>query len=214
LDWTRRWGVLCSYVVLLLNAVQVLFIVALVSVDIGALFLSMPLKYQPEVTPLFISVGSAYVRYGPYPKDISMVVLVALSSIAILLACVPLFDALRSSGPKRFAAILLAPLAFFSLMHLAQVAQYCLEYYLGFSITTPRNVYLYEVYFRPELFVKYIVGFLMYGDMAGIYWSMSGSEFGAFMMEATKWCTILAIAIWLSIAQFAAWRQGKKASAA
>src|SRR5688572_8914546 len=37
LDWTRRWGVLCSYVVLLLSATQILFIGALVLVGISAL---------------------------------------------------------------------------------------------------------------------------------------------------------------------------------
>src|SRR5258706_543537 len=42
LDWTRRWGVLCSYVVSLLSATQVLFIVALVLEVISRLFLSIP----------------------------------------------------------------------------------------------------------------------------------------------------------------------------
>src|SRR5687767_2120990 len=35
LDWTRRWGVICSYVVLLLSAVQVLLIAALVLAGIA-----------------------------------------------------------------------------------------------------------------------------------------------------------------------------------
>src|SRR5437660_8079553 len=124
LDWTRRWGVLCSYVVLLLSAAQVLFIAALVLAGITALFLSMPLKYQPPVTQLFVHLSTAYLRYGAYPKDVSVVVLVAFSSIAILLACVPLFDALRSSAPKWVAEILLAPLALFALMHLAEAVRY------------------------------------------------------------------------------------------
>ncbi len=32
-------------------------------------------------------------------------------------------------------------------------------------------------------------------------------------MELTKWCIVLAIAIWLSIAQVLAWRQHKNANA-
>src|SRR5687768_567204 len=47
LDWTRRWGVGCSYVVLLLSATQFLFIVALVTLGIAAVFQSIPLKFQP-----------------------------------------------------------------------------------------------------------------------------------------------------------------------
>jgi hypothetical protein len=49
-DWTRRWGVLCSYVTLLLSFAPILFICALVMVGISALFMSMPPKYQPAVT--------------------------------------------------------------------------------------------------------------------------------------------------------------------
>ncbi|MEA2733592.1 MAG: hypothetical protein QOE14_43, partial [Humisphaera sp.] len=130
LDWTRRWGVACSYVALLLSAAPVLFMGALVLAGIAALFQSMPLKYQPPVTRLFVEMSAGYLRYGPQPSDSSGVALVAFSSIAILLACLPLYDALRCSGPKRhakrLAAILLAPLALFSLMYVARVGQFCL----------------------------------------------------------------------------------------
>lgn len=47
--------------------------------------------------------------------------------IPVLLACVSLFDALRSSGLKWGAAALLAPLAFLSLIHLAQAASHLLR---------------------------------------------------------------------------------------
>ena len=100
LDWTRRWGVICSYVTFLLAAAPVLFIGALVLVGIGALYLSMPPRYQPPVTKRLVDVSAAYLRYGPQPTDVAGVVQVAFSSVAVLLACVPLFDALRSSGPK------------------------------------------------------------------------------------------------------------------
>jgi hypothetical protein len=197
LDWTRRWGVLCSYVVLLLSAAPVLFIISLVMVGISALFMSMPLRYQPGVTPLFIDVSTAYLRYGPQPKNFAGVVVVAFSSIAILLACVPLFDALRSSGPKRFALILLAPLALFSLMHLGQVGEYCLTY----SRATSADVFLYRAYFWPQPLVNQFAYFPMFHFV-------SASALGDFVVEATKWCIVLAIAIWLTIAQVAAgWRR-------
>jgi hypothetical protein len=204
LDWTRRWGVGCSYVSLLLAATPVLFISALVLAGVAALCLSMPLKYQPGVTPLFVNLSVAYLRYGPYPTAMSGVVLVAFSSIAVLLSCIPLFDALRSSGPKRLAAILLAPLAFFALMHLAQVGRYCLTYSIS---TSSDDIFHYQVYFWPALLV---------GNSAGYpsRLNVSGSALFAFWVEAAKWCIVLAIAVWLSIAQLLTWRQGKKPNAA
>ena len=64
LDWTRRWGVLCSYVTFLLSAANIVIITALVVVGIGANFLGMPLKHQPAVTQLLVNVGAACVRFG------------------------------------------------------------------------------------------------------------------------------------------------------
>src|SRR5712691_7876375 len=62
------WGVyqpliFCIGVVLLFCAAQVLFIAALVLAGIAALFQSMPLKYQPGVTHLFVQLSTAYLRY-------------------------------------------------------------------------------------------------------------------------------------------------------
>src|SRR5688572_26994308 len=154
LDWTRRWGVICSYVVSLISATQILFLGAFVLLGITAAFQNMPLKYEPRVTQFFLAVSTTYLHYGPQSMDFAAVVLTAFSSIGILLACVPLFDALRSSGPKHLAAILLAPLALFSLMHLAQAGRYCLEY----PRPTSGDVYLYGVYFQPELLLRRITG--------------------------------------------------------
>ena len=162
--------------------------------------MNMPLKYQPGVTHLFVEMSTTYLRYGPYPKAIANVVLVAFSSIAILLACVALFDALRSSGPKRLAAMLLAPLALFALMCLGQAA----GYYLSSGMISP-EIIRYGVYFRPGLLAKGIAD-LPPGP------NISGPEFLPFSGEAAKWCIVLGIAVWLSIAQLAAWWQRKKAS--
>jgi hypothetical protein len=203
LDWTRRWGVLCSYVVLLLSATQVLFIGGLVLLGISALFMDMPLNNQPAVTTTLANVSSAYFRYGAYPSQASAVACVAFASFAILLACIPLYDALRSSGPKRAAAILLAPLALFALMHLAQIGRY----YVGFLGVPSADVLRYGVYFWPELPVRRIAGL-------PAPFGVSGSGLGAGLVEAAKWCTVLAIALWLSIARLAAWRQGRKPTAA
>ncbi|HEV7298350.1 MAG TPA: hypothetical protein VGN72_03225 [Tepidisphaeraceae bacterium] len=202
LDWTRRWGVLCSYVVLLLSAAQVLFIVALVLLGIAALLQSMPPKYQPGTTELFVDVSTANLRYGPHPQEIASLVLVAFSSIAILLACVPLFDALRSSGRKAFAAVLLVPLALFALVYVAQV---------GWSIVSdPRvgsqELFGYQTYFWPELLIATFTG-------RQTDWSASGSVVSP-LVETTKWCVLFVTAVWLTAGLLLTRWRGRKTPAA
>jgi hypothetical protein len=214
LDWTRRWGIICCYVAFLLCAAGVLFIASLVSAGISALFLSMPLENQPRITLSFVNWSTAYIWYGPQPVDAAGIVLVASSSILILLACIPLFDALRSSGPKRLALVLLAPLALFSLVYLAQVGRYC----LGITYLAPGDLFQYEIYFRPELLVSPIAAFPFGANLqtvalplpAGVILSRPGP--GALIVEAVKWCVVLAVAVWLSIAQLAAWHQRRQTS--
>jgi len=197
LDWTRRWGVLCSYVVLLLAAAPTLFISALVLIGISALFLSMPLQYQPGVTKLFVVLSTDYVYYGPQPKAIALVVLVVFTSITILLACIALFDALRSTGLKHIW-VMLTPLALFSLYYLARAGLYC----FGASSVTQSELIRYEEFFSPRVLVAGMVGI-----RAGL--KGPGSVHGVDVLaEALKWCLILTIAVWLSIAQLAAWRKG------
>ena len=203
LDWTRRWGVLSIYVVLLLSAAEILFISALILAGIAAIFLRMPLKYQPGVTEWFVKVSTTYLRYGPIPRDISYLVLVAFSSITMLLACIPLFNALRSSGPKWIAALLLAPLALFALIILAQA----IHQGLGFSRADPYDIFSFGIYFRPQVLVRSLA------DLS-TSWIVTGSTLNDLLEEAGKWCIVLVIAVWLSIAQFAAWRRRKKVIAA
>jgi hypothetical protein len=191
-EWTRRWGILCTYVTLLIWSAQLLFLAALVSVGISAVFLSIPLKYQPAVTRVFVEVSTAYLRHGLSPKPIAEAVLVASSSAAILLACVPLFNALRSSASTRVGAILVAPLALFALVHLGQAGLACVHP----SRVIPASVTRYQLYFRPDTFVAGIAA--LYSRQG-----LSGSELIALMVELAKWCTIVAIAIWLTLARFA-----------
>jgi hypothetical protein len=200
LDWTRRWGVICSYVVLLLSAVDRFFIAALVLLGIAGVFVSIPLRFQPHATQLVIDVSTTYLRYGAHPENMAAVVQVAFSSIVILLACIPLYDALRSSGSKSMAAILLAPLALFSLLHLGQAG-----HFLAFpGATRIEDIYGYAVYFWPQLLVNLVFA----GLVTGWAWNVPRSvEFG---MEAAKWCIIFGVAVWLSVAQLQAWRQRRK----
>lgn len=199
LDWTRRWGILCSYIVLLLSAVSVLFVSALVILGIAALYLNIALIYQPRITPLLAYVSAKYLLYGPHPGKMADLALIAFSSITIVLACVPLFDALRSSGPKWIAATLLAPLASFSLIHLWQVGHGL----ASSTVISPEALYGYAVYFWSQPLVTTIASLPQVWD-----WSTLAS--GVFIMEALKWSIILAIAVWLTIAQLAAWWRGRK----
>ena len=201
LDRTRRWGVLCSYVVLLLSAAEFLFMSALVLTGIAKVFLSIPPKYQPGVTEWFVKVSTTYLRYGPHPKESATLVLVAFSSITMLLACLPLFNALRSSGPKWIAALLVAPLALLALIHLGEVIHHA----LGFSRANPGDIFSFRIYFRPELLVRRLAG-------QSTSWIATGSTLNILIEEAGKWCIVLVIAVWLSIAQLAAWWQRKKVS--
>jgi hypothetical protein len=202
-DWTRRWGVACSYIALLLSATSVLFLVALVSAGIAQILQGMPPKYQPWATPWFVEISAAYLRYGPQPSDGSEVASVAFSSAAVLLACVPLYDALRSSGPKHLAAMPLIPLAMFALWYVFQSGTYC----LGFVGVMSSELFRYRIYFWPEL----LTAALSRGQpMPGL--SVSGAA-SAFVVEVLKWCIVLAIAVWLTVAQFATWRKRKKTSA-
>jgi hypothetical protein len=168
----------------------ILFIASLVMAGIAALFYGMPLEYQPAVTPLFVHLSTSYLLYGAHPMYGAGLVVVAFSSITVLLACFPLFDALRSSGSKRMAVILLSPLVLFSLVYLAYVGRYCLWV---FGAPGAEDVFQYSTYFNPA--------------------SLVGSTVS---VESVKWCIVLVIAVWLSFAQVAAsWkrRTAKAASA-
>jgi hypothetical protein len=189
LDWTRRWGVLCSYVVLLLSAVSVFFTIALVLAGMSAVFLSMPRKYQPGATHWLVDLSTAYIRYGPHPNPKQSVVLVACSSITILLACAPLYDAFRSRGSHGLGLTLLAPLGLFSLLYVWQAV---LSYF-GRPGGPPSELAQYEQYFCPQLLI---------GPIRELPRGLkeSGVVSTAFVGEAIKWCMVLAVAIWLSLA--------------
>jgi len=85
-------------------------------------------------------------------------------------------------------------------MHLGQVGLYC----SGISIA-PSEVFRYRIYFWPQ-FIEELAARWRGGNQ-------SGSDLSVFV-EITKWCIVLAIAVWLTIARLMARRQDKKTSAA
>jgi hypothetical protein len=197
LDWTRRWGVISSYGVLLLGVANYSLLFGLVISGIGYLFLAMPLAYQPAVGPMIAKTGVAILKYGPHEGYLAEAALAACSAIVVLLACVPLYNALRSSGPKILAVILLAPLALNAAVQLgcavlfAQPSPIAIPQLLSFG---PRWLEYRLFYFNPDPLAKAVADF---GEQ---------SLHGDLLAEAAKWLACLGIAVWLSIAQIAARR--------
>lgn len=183
LDWTRRWGVTASYGVFLLGIPHFAFITALVVIGIGAVFQSMPLRHQPAMTGLLVNLGAGYIYYGPHPGLLVTLSLPVFSSAVVLLACVPLYNALRSSGPKVPAALLLAPLFIASLVQMTKIIQYG----LGLVTLNTRET-LYPFFFDADVLVS--------PDLSS-----------RFIAEVVKWSACLGVAVWLSVAQILAWRR-------
>jgi hypothetical protein len=194
LDWTRRWGIVGSMIILLLSAASLLFITALVMAGIGALFQGLPPKYQPALTQWFVDLSTFYLWYGPQTGTASAVVEVVAASLVVMLACIALFDALRSSGSKRAALILLSPLAILGVLHVVQLGRS----FLAAPGTFPTSVYGFGLYFRPQMLVRddALFSSLNLGSPVPF---VSG-----FVVELVKWLTMVVIALWLSVAQILA----------
>jgi hypothetical protein len=167
---------------------------------VAALFIAMPLKFQPGSIDFLVGISSGYLRYAPSPKFSAFGVQIVFSAITVFLGGVPLFNALRSCGSKLFAAVLLGPLILFSLIQMVRGARY---YAANGIFFTEYNFFYCSVYFWPEAFLRNYAGdpnMLDTGTPALI----------ASLAEAIKWCTMLTIAVWLSVAQVVAWRGLRK----
>jgi hypothetical protein len=195
-DWTRRWGVVSSYGVLLLGIANYALLFGLVIVGIGALFVAMPLAYQPSVTPVFVKVGTTILYHGPHATFLSQAALAAFSATGVLLACVPLFNALRSSGPRILALILLAPLALNAALQAG-----CAVLFAGPSpFAVPQRLLPFGTNW-----IEYRLFYFYSDPLARAIADFAGQSVdGEFLAEAGKWLACLGIAIWLSIAQIAA----------
>jgi hypothetical protein len=195
LDWTQRWGVVVSYGVLLLGAIDYAAVTALVTVGVGALCQSLPLHYQPAATDWIVTISTGYLRYGPFPGQLSYASLAACSAIAVLLGCVPLYNALRSCEKKKAAAVIvLAPLA---ISAVAQIG-FAIEYlFLDYSFFARHFMNNRLFFFYPRATV---------GSSSSLYNPVLTSDV---VMEVIKWLACLVIAVWLSIAQIRSTRSKK-----
>ena len=193
LDWLKPWGVFGCYIVLLLAAVDVLFVTALVTAGIAALFMSIAANYQPAATPWFVEIGYAYLRFGPSPGNAAFVALSVSSTLTILLACVPLYDALRATVDKKnwWAARIAAwPLAVVAAVYLMRLAGYILGIAGAMDLGELITVY----YTGSSQVAKGLATFLNGGGFLSLF-TLS-------LTELTKWGTTLGIALWLLAAQF------------
>ena len=160
-------------------------VLLVVTVGIAALFQTLPIENQPPATTAFAEVGHFLARYVSGKSESVYHTLVVLSSALVLLACVPLFNALRSSGPRWLAAALLAPLALIAVVHFQPSAAYALGRWQWFGGNAP------GFYFEPFI--------LTYG------W---GGFIDAWLVvfEWIKWVCVCLIALWLTVAQVFSWR--------
>lgn len=194
LDWTRRWGVIMSYLAFLLGLGSLSTIVGLVLSGIGAVFTSIPLRFQPSYTDLVVALGTKIIYYGPKPSPITWVSLTAFSSCAVLLACVQLFNALLSCGSKRWALSLVIPLGLACLWNFWQ----CIRYHF---LITPTG-------FGPADYESLLFGDRMLVRNILTWWSSVGWTLldRHTMRTGLQWLIVLAIAARLTIAQLFSYR--------
>ena len=195
LDWTRRWGVFFSYIVLVLGVAYFGPVSALVAIGISASHMTLPIQNQPPWTELLIQLGTGYIHYGPDAGNALLMVLPVFSGGVVLLACVPLLEALRRSGSATWGLALLAPLALICLLHFARAIAYWLAPALVRSTPPP------PFFFDPSTLMSAFSD-LAAGTGGGIWVSFTRTS------ETAKWLVFGVTAVWLSLAQVRAW--GKK----
>jgi hypothetical protein len=77
------------------------------------------------------------------------------------------------------------------------------QYGLGFVGVMSSELFRYRIFFWPELLASPLAGPLPTPGS-----NVSGAA-AAVVVEALKWCIVLAIAVWLTVAQIATWRRRK-----
>jgi hypothetical protein len=199
LDFTRRWGVLGSYVVLAIMLVDVMLIWALVATGIAALLQSLPPENQPWGTTWFAEFGYRWLRYGPYPTDAAVTAVCCASALTGLLACRSIAIAMTATGTagRRVGYIVIAPLMVVCVASLLGAASSAMG---GFQPSLSLLVDLVDprpLLFRPDLVVDVLEGNpLRVGNV------FQGRVFG--MVHVTVLPALLVAAVWLSTAQIRA----------
>ena len=204
LDWTRRWGVLGSYLVVLLGILSLGLIAAWIVVGIAALFYSMPIQNQPAIGPVLAYAGAAYLHYLPTGGDAAPFAVSAASAAVMLLACAPLYDALRSSGPRWLAITLLTP---FGIAAAVQLAVAALAWFQGPYSSWSDLPLATPFFFNPESVATKVTGASL------PFWAARGLPVYYSAYELAKWLVPLLAAAWLTAAQLAALRDPRTCGA-
>jgi hypothetical protein len=192
LDWTRPCGILGSYLIFFLNALQYLYIWALVIRGSTTVFMTIPLEDRPRLTDLLARISSARLGYGLPYSGAAMATVIICCSATMALACLPLFDALRSSYSRRFARALTVALALTCLLPLAQVGRRC------FGLTTADWADSPEAWFGTCFDSSWLSIFPAGGDIRG----MPASWRYLIPVGVLRSLILTTIAILLAIAQF------------
>ena len=204
LDWTRRWGLFAVTATFLYGWAVNLLTVGLVMVGIAALFHSLPLENQPPITRLFALVGAGLIDHGPHGAEAAWATLLVLPSIVVLLACVPLYEALNSTDGRRWMiALVLLPLTATAAVRVVAV---------GWEWLTDIDQFLgppVGIYFFNSAAVAAIVGHVGLDADAGI----DRTSIGWTLAEGVKLLVLGTIAVWLTTDQVLAWRHASPADA-
>ena len=123
-------------------------------------------------------------------SDVIYAVAPVTSACVILLACFPIYDALRCSGSRKLALILLVPLALISLWQIWGAVHWYLNLPWSGDYTPP--MFFFDDFLLPSLTNGQIGGRTLLLALA---------------LEAAKWLIFFAIAIWLTVEQARAWRK-------
>ena len=202
LDWTKRWGVVGCYFVAIAGAATWTLITSLVLVGITALHYSLPPENQPASTEFMASLSTMGVRYFPQTSDFGYALLPMASALVVLLACVPLRDALRSSLPTRrpsaIAVIVLLPLWL-----TASITVGYLAVMLALSVGALSYDMLPPIYFFESSDLA--------GGTVGFFNATSQTLLAKWQwLNWLKYLPILLLAMWFTLAQIHAWIDGRR----
>ncbi len=200
IDSIRRVGILVCVGVLFLGIASFGLIVALVGLGISALLHTLPIENQPPETHVLAWVSTRYFDYAPNSTLWASSLLIAFSAAAVLLACVVLFEVLRSTlpmgkGRARRRGMILAALPTLPLAILA-VVQLAAAVAVYFQHRTEDHLPYAFFYFEPQS-VAVVFQNLPAGRGATVLY---------YYADIIKWLSCVVIALWLTTAQIASWR--------
>ena len=195
LDWTRRWGLLFCCLVLVLGIVFLMPVVSLVMIGIAALFFTLPLTNQPAATEWLAAIGGGYARLGLVDIDVaaSSYAVAAAASLSVLVAATRIAEALRATGLRFISWLVVAPLIGYAAFNGASVVL------MGIEVSAEDSLPHF-----PFLFSPVAIAITIARPEGSI--EIDGWFDLAISWQSLNWLIVLAIALWLTVAQIRSWR--------